>query len=148
AAVLILVALGLVTRNHANAARPLRAVITLPPELRFTNPSEGLGLAISPDGTQLAFSAVGPENRMKLWLRKLDSLAPEPIPGTEDGTFPFWSPDGKSLGFFAGGELKRVSLADRSVKTLCAAETGRGGSWSREGVILFSPGTRGPIYKI
>lgn len=145
-AVLVLVALGLV--NWRRAASPLRAVITFPPELRLMPAGEGLGLAISPDGTQLVFSAVGPENHPKLWLRRLASLTPEAIPGTEDATFPFWSPDGENIGFFAGRALKRLNLADHSVRALCAIETGRGGTWSRQGVILLSSGTRGPIYKI
>lgn len=145
-AVLILGVLGLV--NWRRAANPLRAVITLPSELRLMPAREGLGLAISPDGTQLVFSAVGPENHSKLWLRRLASLTPEAIPGTEDATFPFWSPDGENLGFFAGRALKRVNLADHSVRTLCAIGTGRGGTWSREGVILLSSGTLGPIYKV
>src|SRR5262249_53070958 len=87
--------------------------------------------------------------RFNLWLRHLDSLTPEAIPGTEDGVLPFWSPDGKNLGFFAGRELKRTNLMDHSVKILCVdINTGLGGTWSKGGVILFSGDTRSPIYKI
>jgi DNA-binding winged helix-turn-helix (wHTH) protein/Tol biopolymer transport system component len=148
AAVLILAPLGVVNWNRATAARPLRAAITLPPELKLMPAGEGLGIALSPDGTQVVFSAVGRENHAKLWLRQLDSLTPEAIKGTEDGMFPFWSPDGQNLGFFAGFELKRVNLVDHSVRNLCVVNTGRGGTWSKDGVILFSGDTRGPIYKI
>jgi DNA-binding winged helix-turn-helix (wHTH) protein/Tol biopolymer transport system component len=150
AAALLLI--GLVLRvaqaNRSAALRLTHSAINLPSELRLATTSENLGLALSPDGTQMVFSAAGSNGQPQLWLRPLDSPQTMPIPGTEGGAFPFWSPDAKDLGFFVGTELRRVTLADHRVKTLCAVESGRGGSWSSEGTILFSPGTRGPIYRI
>lgn len=134
--------------NRGSEPRPLRAVITLPPELHLTSGSENLGLAISPDGTQVVFSAVGSDGIPRLWLRRLDTLRPEPIAATEQGSFPFWSPDGKNLGFFTEFQLKRINLADHSVRTLCAVQSPRGGTWSSKDVILLSSDTRGPIYKV
>lgn len=144
----IAIGVGFLKWNRGDQPRSLRAVIKLPSNLQLMTASENLGLAISPDETQMVFSAVGPDGIPGLWLRRLDTLTPEPIAGTERGSFPFWSPDGKNLGFFTELQLKRVNLADHSVTTLCAAEAPRGGSWSSNGVILFSSDTRGPIYKI
>ena len=61
------------------------------------------------------------------------------IPNTEGANFPFWSPDGKSLGFFADGKLKKLDLSGGPPQTLCEAPTGRGGAWNKDGVILFTP---------
>lgn len=140
-------ALNFADWNRRSNVSPLRAVVTLPPNLRLITRHEG-GIAISPDGTLLVFDAVGPEGRARLWLRRFDSLVPEPIPGTEGGAFPFWSPDGKSLGFFTGQELKRLNLSDHTVATLCSAYSGRGGTWSQDGTILFARETQTPIFRI
>lgn len=148
AVLLIGMTLRAVYGNRREKLEPTQTIINLPSDVRLMTTSENLGIAISPDGTQIVFSAVGPNGRPQLWLRRLGSSQQEAIPGTEDGVFPFWSPDGKDLGFFAGLQLKRVSLADHSVKSLCSVETARGGTWSSDGIILFAPGTRGPIYKI
>src|SRR6185295_7694550 len=95
--------------------------------------------AISPDGSTLAFTGIGSDNRYRLWVRPLDSRESRPVPGTEDGNNLFWSPDSRSLAFSARGKLNRIDLASGRVQTLCDA-TGRG-SWGRNGVILLSRGT-------
>src|SRR4029078_8312530 len=77
-----------------------------------------------------------------------DTLTPEVLPGTEDGTFPFWSPDSRSIAFFANGQVKRLNLDAGSALTLGEARGGRGGSWSPQGVILFSPGVRGGLQQV
>jgi eukaryotic-like serine/threonine-protein kinase len=142
---LLLVSLRLA---RPSAGHAVRAVISLPDGLQLMTRGENAGIAISPDGTQIIFSAVGQDGRTRLWLRRLDSLTPEPIAGTEGGAFPFWSPDGKNLGFFTAYELKRVALDSNSVWTICESESGRGGTWSQEGVILFAQDPRSPIYRI
>lgn len=134
-------------RNRKPPSLALRAVITLPADLQLITKGEA-GIAISPDGTQVVFDAVGSDGRARLWLRRFDSLTPEPIPGTEGGTFPFWSPDGHDLGFFTNVELKRINLADKTVVTLCGSDSGRGGTWSRDGTILFARETQSPIFRI
>ena len=93
---------------------------------------------ISPDGKMIVFSA-HIDGKNQLVLRSLDKLVPQPIAGTEDATFPFWSPDGRSIAFFADGKLKRLDIGGSAALTLCNAPVGRGGSWSTNGTILFSP---------
>jgi len=97
---------------------------------------------LSPDGRHLVFVAVV-EGRRSLWLRPLGSLTAQPLPGTEGVTgFPFWSPDSRSLGFTAGGELRKLDVAGGAPQTLCKLPSGGasiyGGSWNRNSVILFS----------
>ena len=94
--------------------------------------------AISPDGTSIVFSAKT-EGKTQLFLRSLGKIAPQPIAGTEDAIFPFWSPDSRSIAFFADAKLKRIDLAGGAPLTICDASVGRGGSWSSNGTIVFSP---------
>ncbi|HKY31171.1 MAG TPA: protein kinase [Candidatus Polarisedimenticolia bacterium] len=122
------------------------------PVVRFTvAPEEGLGsdssLALSPDGRHLVYEADSGGLRT-LWLRSMDSLDGRKLQGTEQGTLPFWSPDGKSLGFFAAGKLKRIDLAGGAVRTICAAPDGRGGSWAPDGTIVFTPHFTEPLYRV
>ena len=97
-----------------------------------------LQLALSPDGRQLAF--VAPAGSVaQLWVRPFDQTAARPLIGTDGAEFPFWSPDGRSLGFFADGKLKRIDLTGGAPRVLADASAARGGTWSRDGVILFAP---------
>jgi eukaryotic-like serine/threonine-protein kinase len=104
---------------------------------------------LSPDGRHLVFAAMT-EGRLSLWLRPLGSLTAQPLPGTEGVSEPpFWSPDSRSLGFFVGSELKKLDLAGGAPQTLCKLPGGfsiTGGTWNRDGVILFS-GVAG-IYRV
>ena len=99
-------------------------------------------LALSPDGSMLVFAARGRDRTWQLHLRRLDRLESAPIAGTEDGVNPFFSPDGKWLGFWANGELKKVPLAGGPVSTICKMP-GRvprhihGASWGAGDIIVF-----------
>jgi Tol biopolymer transport system component len=93
--------------------------------------------AISPDGRWLAFTAAT-GGKDQLWVRALDALTPQALPGTEGARFPFWSPDSRSIGFFMGGKLKKVEFSGGPVQTLCDAGTAWGGTWNRDGVIVFA----------
>jgi serine/threonine protein kinase/Tol biopolymer transport system component len=105
-------------------------------------------IEISPDGHQLAFIATDTSGTISLWVRPLESLTAHPLAGTENAAFPFWSPDSRSLGFFADGKLKKIPLEGGAAEALCDAPDGRGGSWSRSGVIVFAPMASGPIAKV
>jgi Tol biopolymer transport system component len=101
-------------------------------------------MAISPDGLKIVFVA-GSSPRL-LWLRSLESGAVKPLEGTDNPSFPFWSPDSRSLGFFAAGKLMRIDVESGLIKTLTETN-GRGGAWGSNGVILFGAGNT-PIFKI
>jgi len=97
-------------------------------------------LAVSPDARNLAFTAKSEDGLDRLYLRSLDSSESEPIVGTEGALQPFWSPDGRSLGFFAQGKLKRVEIGGGAPQTICNLPELRGATWSRDGVIVFGTG--------
>jgi Tol biopolymer transport system component len=105
-------------------------------------------LAASPDGTQLAFTAVKSGGKPALFLRRLDGSTTQAVPGTEDASFPFWSPDGRSIGFFVSGKLKRLDLAGGAILTICDAVHGMGGTWNREGEIVFAPAPTSFLYRV
>ncbi len=125
------------------------AVVNLP-TLRLeitTPPTDDPTMALTPDGTQLAF--VANQNRVPmLWVRSLDAVESRVLPGTEGASFPFWSPDGHNIGFFADGKLKRIDTAGGRPLVLADAANGRGGTWNSDGVILFSPGVSNPIMRV
>lgn len=96
--------------------------------------------AISPNGHTVAVVGYRESERKNiLWIYEPGSQEATSIPNTDGANFPFWSPDGRSLGFFADGKLKKLSLAGGPVQTLCDAPTGRGAAWNKDGVILFTP---------
>lgn len=120
-------------RRVPKPVHPVRSSILLP-EKRFLDFA-----AISPDGRQLAFVAGAPGSKRQLWVHPLDGVSAQPLAGTENADFPFWSPDAKSIGFFADGKLKRIEVSGGPPVVLCdAAPNGIGGTWSRQGVILFA----------
>ncbi len=111
-----------------------------------TNYSESL--ALSPDGRRLAF-AVRSSGGKSLWVRALDSVEARELPGTEGAEFPFWSPDSRSIGFFAGNKLKKIDVAGGSPQTLAEASADpRGGAWGTDGTILFTPNFTSPLLKV
>jgi Tol biopolymer transport system component len=115
-----------------------RTVINLPPGQQLAGLDGGPAVALSPDGTQLAYVA-RQGGIQQIYLRALDSLDAKPILGTEGGVSPFFSPDGQWLGFFVGGKLKKVSVSGGAAVTLADALLPRGGSWGSQGMIAFSP---------
>jgi eukaryotic-like serine/threonine-protein kinase len=115
------------------ASSEIRLDISAPPT------DDPISLAISPDGTNVVFAAPSDSGTAQLWLRSLKSVAARLLPGTEGASFPFWSPDNRSIGFDADGKLKRIDLADGAVRVLANRGQG-GGTWNRDGVIVFAAG--------
>jgi hypothetical protein len=97
--------------------------------------------AVSPDGRHVVFRIATATEAPALWLRPLDTLTGSRLAGTDGADFPFWSPDGRSLAFFAGGKLKRVDVAGGTPIVLAEAADDdavtSGGSWNENGVIIF-----------
>jgi eukaryotic-like serine/threonine-protein kinase len=102
-------------------------------------PFSARGVAVAPNGHTVAIIGRDSERKNMLWIYEPGSPQARAIPNTEGANFPFWSPDGGSLGFFADGKLKRVDLSGGPVRILCEAATGRGGAWNKDGVIVFTP---------
>jgi serine/threonine protein kinase len=133
------------SRSNAPALTTISFPIQPPAGTRF--PLGGAGMAVSPEGNRLAFVAAG-GGRSQIWVRRFDSIEPRAISGTENATYPFWSPDGRSIGFFADGKVKRIAEAGGDAQVLCEmpafAGIAGGGAWSRDGIIIFSA-LDGPI---
>jgi Tol biopolymer transport system component len=128
------------------AERPLRADLAPPPDIRLTSVQAG-AVALSPDGQRLALVIVR-DPQTDLAVRDLVSGETKRLDGTDDATFPFWSPDSRWLGFFAQGHLKKVEATGGPVQVLCDAHAGRGGTWSPEGTIVFAPDITGPLVRV
>src|SRR6267154_1447194 len=105
-------------------------------------------LAVSPDGHRIALVATSADGRTLLWVRSLDTLNAQLLAGTEGAAHPFWSPDSRFLGFFAGGKLKKIDVSGGPPFTLCDAPNDRGGTWSQDGVIVFAPNTDSALQKV
>jgi eukaryotic-like serine/threonine-protein kinase len=148
----IFLALVLVAAYLTLNARPgavVRSFLLPPPGTSFVTmaPSSGPP-AISPDGTRLVFSARDEKGTLLLYLQELSSVTPHPLAGTDDASYPFWSPDGQEIGFFAGGRLKKISASGGPPQVLCDATIGRGGAWSKEGIIVFAPGPSTSLLRV
>jgi Tol biopolymer transport system component len=112
-----------------------------------TTPTDDPSTALSVDGTQLAFIA-NRERVPVVWVRALAAVESRALPGTEGASFPFWSPDGRTIGFFANDKLKRIDVASGVPLVVADAPNARGGTWSTDGVILFAPGVGAPIVRV
>ena len=122
-----------------------RFVVAVPRDtpLDMDDPS----VVLSPDGTHLVYAAVR-AGTSQLYLRALDQMEGRPIPGSQRGHDPFFSPDGQWLGFFADSTLKKVPITGGPPVVLCGASFGRGGSWGENGIIIFAPEARAGLYLI
>ncbi len=149
-AALLGVAATLALRPEPSAPPALPGQVTFnldPPERHFFTS----GLALSRDGRSLAFVLRDPEGQTALWVRSLDTVEPRRITGTENARFPFWAPDGRRLGFFAGGELKVVDLIGGAVRSLARTDMSpdvRGATWGAGDVIVFAPRFTGGLLQI
>ena len=140
--VLTVISRALSRRMTSHDETEVRFSLSPPDESSFRT------VSLSPDGRRIAFTASGPDGRSIIWIRPLDSVDVRPLSGTEGATFPFWAPDGRRLGLFAGQKLRTVNLAGGSAHMLADAPRGRGGTWSQQDVIVFAPDREGPLFKV
>jgi Tol biopolymer transport system component len=129
--------------NRSNASRESYFLALLP----FT----AHNMAVAPNGHTVAVVGFSESTRTNdLWIYETGSQEQKRLPDSDGASFPFWSPDGKSLGFFADGKLKKFALAGGPVQIICDAAAGRGGTWNKDGVIVFSPSGQlgGGLYRV
>ncbi len=119
-------------RRPPEPAEAIRFVISPPEKASFTGfPS------VSPDGRRVAAVVADASGKRAVWVRSLDALAAQPLPGSEESLFSFWSPDSRSLGFFSQGRLKTVAVSGGAPQVVCAVPESVGATWNQDGVILF-----------
>ncbi len=140
-AVALISALGAMTWRTTAVpdAQEMRLEITTPESLASQ-------FAISPDGRAIAYAGGGQPRR--IWLHALDGTSPRPLSGTEGGEYPFWSPDGRSIGFFASNKLKRIDVEGGAPQLLANVLTPAGGTWNRDGTILYVPSDSGGVFAV
>jgi Tol biopolymer transport system component len=142
-AVVVIIALAIPSVRHLRETPPTSA-----PETRvdIVTPATDVptSFALSPDGRQIVFVASG-DGASRLWLRSLATGSAQPLPGTEGARYPFWSPDSRSVGFFAGDALKGLDLGSASPHTIAPVSAGSGGTWNEEGVIVFAGSATGSL---
>ncbi len=126
------------------ASGPEVRLSILPPPSGFRG---AVDPAVSPDGRVIAFVAPGASGTPQLWVRALDSTEARPLADTEAARLPFWSPDGKWIGFFAAGKLRKVPVDGGVPEVLADAASGRGATWNQRGDILFTPASFLPIHR-
>ena len=135
-----------VARARKPPVVPIAAAILAPPghELR-----PDASLALSPDGSRLAFVAADERGAVAIWIRALGKSEADRIDGTDGGSGPFWSPNGTSLGFFAAGQLRVLDLRAGTRRALCPAPRPGGGTWTSTGTIVYSPDFLSvPLFKV
>jgi Tol biopolymer transport system component len=134
-------AFGLAFVRTSGPALQMRVDLNTPSAL------DPFSIALSPDGRAIAFVAAG-DGAPRLWLRRLDQGTATPLPATDLAQYPFWSPDGRSLGFFANGELKRIDIDGGLPRALAPAVPGGGGDWGPDGEILFAPTLGAQLFRV
>ncbi len=147
AVIMLLIGYGLSKLGGSSSGDfPLvRASIEMPDGIRY-NESAGGHSSISPDGSMIVFSGIDSLNQTRLWIRQLRTDESRVLRGSEGATYPFWSPDNRSIGFFADGKLKTVELSGGLVLTLADAPFGRGAAWSTTDEIIYSPSVTDPNF--
>jgi Tol biopolymer transport system component len=152
-AVVVLAAAGVVIGSRfmpaGHPAKLMRFTLGARPGFELNaGAGEPSGVVIAPDGRNLVFVAVDSTGTTSLWLRPLESLEARQLPGTDGASYPFWSPDSRAIGFFTAGKLERIDAEAGRPQVLCNAADGRGATWSRDGTILFSAFSQGPLFRV
>src|SRR5207253_825457 len=145
----LVAALAVLYFNRSSSdTRAARLSFNPPPELAF---NDGLpdAAVISPDGQKIAFTAVSADGKNMLYVRNLDSSEAKLLPGSEKAIEPFWSPDSRSVAFGSNGKLKRSDLSGGgNAQVLCDAARLVGGTWNKDGVIVFAPDYRTALLQV
>ncbi len=140
---LVLAVFGWTHRPPPGQGLPvLRTYLPPPPNANFHTLGANVGgVALSPDGRRIAFGAHEADGMHRLWVRDMDALEPYMVPGGEEAIFPFWSPDSRSIGFFARGKLKTVEASPNppAARELADVLEPRGASWGEDGTIVYAP---------
>jgi eukaryotic-like serine/threonine-protein kinase len=145
----VALALWIYLHPRSSGAGPVLAFVPPPTDTRFLAFGFGSGPAVvSPDETKLAFTAIDQNGFIKLWTRSLKASDAAAVPGTDGAAAPFWSPDGRSLGFFAGGKLKTVELSGGNLQVLADSSSPDSAAWAPDGTILFNPASRSPLFRV
>ena len=126
-------------------ARLMRLRVERPPGENNNGPGS---FALAPDGSAVVFVVSGGTDVTHLWLRELGDVTGHDLSGTENASFPFWSPDSRHIAFFAEEKMKRIPRSGGAVQTICEAPNGRGGAWSPSGEIVFAPTPFGALSKV
>lgn len=121
----------------------IRASLEIPENKRYADEYGG-NSSISPDGTKIVFAVRDSLSQSRLWVRPLNSSEPKALPGTDNASYPFWSPNSQSIGFFADGKVKTIDATGGPVLILTDAPFGRGGAWSKSDEIIFAPSVTNP----
>jgi Tol biopolymer transport system component len=135
---------GLLRRPGTAQAGAVHAVIPLPERL---DPEGGVFPELSPDGQTIVL-AFDLDEKTPLWLRPLGSAKARPVPGSEGAAFPFWSPDGRSLGYFKDKKLMRIDAGGGTATPITEADGGRGATWNRDGTIVFAGGRNAGLSRV
>jgi Tol biopolymer transport system component len=149
AAIVVGAAAAILFNHPAQPVHSIRAVID-PPEktsLNLTGDSAGPPV-LSPDGASIAFAATAVDGKTALWVRPTNTLEARILAGTAGAMFPFWSPDSRSVGFFAETKLKTIDLSGGAAQVVCDATLGRGAAWGPGDVIIFSGGPISPLLRV
>ncbi len=135
-------------RSGTPAAPTTRTLIMAPEKLQFGFSNPDGAPVLSPDGKRLVFPVTDQSGNSSLWVRPLNSLTAQQLQGTEDAQFPFWAPDSRQLGFFKDGKLEKIDVTGGPPVLVCDATNGRGGTWNRDGDIVFAPEIAGGLSSV
>ena len=147
ALVLAVIAVGAVSIAAWFASRPAPAGPEMHLELSTPPDPTLVSLAVSPTGRKIVFVG-SDQGQASLWVRSLETGQTRVLAGTQGALLPFWSPNSRSIGFFADGQLKRVEIDGSSIQTLAPARGGRGGTWHDDDTILFAPAATGALFRV
>jgi Tol biopolymer transport system component len=144
---IILLLFFFVLNNSITEVQEIKATILPPHGVNYDN-SIGSNLTISPDGKYISYIGTDSAGTRKLWIRPINSLNARALTNASPEAYPFWSPDSKTIAYFERGKLMKVSLDAGTSLPVCDVSAGRGGSWSKNGTIVFSPDAQGGLFKV